>query len=564
MTFTFINFMELVGALGFFIYGMKVMSEGIQKVAGNKMRQILSVMTSTRVFGVFTGFLITCLLQSSSATTVMVVSFVNAGLLTLVESVGVIMGANIGTTITAWLISIFGFKIKIASVALPIIAIGFPMLFSKKASMKSWAEVIIGFALLFLGLNALKGSVPDLKNSPEVLEFLSHYADAGMLSTLIFIGVGTILTLVVQSSSAAMALTLVMCFEGWIPFEMAAAMVLGENIGTTITANLAALIGNVHAKRSAMAHFIINVFGVVWMFFFFRFFITGIDAFMNSTYGMSPLDKNQYESIPIALSIFHSTFNLLNVILLFGFVPLIAKLAEKLVHSKGEIDEETRLEYIGSGILATPELSILEAKKEIAKFGDISNRLFGFTTKILEEKVPKSFTEQLRRIAKYEDITDKMEIEIADYLSKVSQGELSELGSVRIRGMLSIINDLERIGDICYQMSKNIEKKRDQKANFNQSQKENMSKIFTSVQDALNNMVDNLNIDYSQVSIRKAEMLEIEINNTRDKLRNLHLQDIAKKEYSFESGLFYNDLFSSCEKIGDHVFNINEAMVGLK
>ena len=564
MTFTLINFLELIGALGFFIYGMKVMSEGIQKVAGNKMRQILGAMTSTRVFGVFTGFLITCLLQSSSATTVMVVSFVNAGLLTLVESVGVVMGANIGTTITAWLISIFGFKVKIASVALPIIAIGFPLMFSKKANLKSWAEVIIGFALIFLGLDALKGSVPDLKNSPEVLEFLANYADAGMLSTLVFIGVGTILTLVVQSSSAAMALTLVMCFEGWIPFEMAAAMVLGENIGTTITANLAALIGNVHAKRAAMAHFIFNVFGVLWMFCFFRVFIIGIDAFMSSSYGVSPLDKDQYESIPIALSIFHTVFNIVNVTLLFAFVPLIARAAERMVPSRGDVDEETKLEYIGAGILATPELSLLEAKKEIAKFGKIAERLFGFTTEILEDPRKKDFSDQMRRIAKYEDITDKMEIEIANYLSKVSQGELSESSSIRVRGMLSIINDLERIGDICYQMSKSIERKHDQKIVFNENQKENLSKMFISAGDAIQNMLSNLNLDYDQVTLRKAEMLEVEINNTRDKLRNLHLQDIATKKYSFESGAFYSDLFSSCEKIGDHVFNVNEAIVGLK
>ena len=558
------GFLKLVGALGFFIYGMKVMSEGIQKVAGGKMRQILSVMASNRVFGVITGFLITSLLQSSSATTVMVVSFVNAGLLTLVESVSVIMGANIGTTITAWLISIFGFKIKIASVALPIIAIGLPMMFMRRGNWKSWAEVIIGFALLFMGLDALKQSVPDLKNNPDVLAFLAHYANMGMLSTLLFIGVGTILTLVVQSSSAAMALTLVMCNQGWIPFELAAAMVLGENIGTTITANLAALIGNVHAKRAARAHLIFNVFGVVWMFCVFRLFLGGVDAFMISSNGVSPLDPEQYESIPIALSIFHSAFNIINVLLLIGFVPLIVKIAEKMVTSRGEIDEETKLEYIGTGILATPELSLLEAKKEITKFGNITNRLFGFTMEVLREQNQKKFTEQMRRIAKYEDITDKMEIEIADYLSKVSQGELSEYSSFRVRGMLSIINDLERIGDICYQMSKNIERKRDQKATFNDNQKENMNQILVSVEDALQNMVRNLNSDYSQVSIRKAEILEVEINNTRDKLRNLHLQDIAKNKYSFESGLFYNDLFSSCEKIGDHVFNVNEAMVGVK
>ncbi|MBL4657306.1 MAG: Na/Pi cotransporter family protein [Flavobacteriales bacterium] len=564
MNFSLMQTLELIGALGFFIYGMKVMSEGIQKVAGSKMRGILSVMASNRVFGVMTGFLITSLLQSSSATTVMVVSFVNAGLLTLVESVSVIMGANIGTTITAWLISISGFKVKIAAVALPIIAIGFPMLFVGRGNWKSWAEVIIGFALLFMGLDALKHSVPDLKNNPDVLEFLANYANMGMVSTLMFIGVGTVLTLVVQSSSAAMALTLVMCNQGWIPFELAAAMVLGENIGTTITANLAALIGNVHAKRAARAHLVFNIFGVVWMFFVFRFFLEGVDSFMMSTYGASPLDPTQYESIPIALSIFHSSFNILNVLLLIGFVPLVVKIAIKMVPSRGDVDEETKLEYIGTGILSTPELSIIEAKKEIAKFGMVARKMYGFTTELLELKEGKEFTEQMRRIAKYEDITDKMEIEIANYLSKVSQGELSEHLAMRIRGMLSIVNDLERVGDICYQISKSIERKREQKADFNDDQRANMLRMFATVQDAVDTMQVNLTGDYSQVNIRDAELLEVEINTTRDTLRNSHLQSIAKGEYSFESGMYYNDLFSSCEKLGDHLFNVNEAVVGIK
>ncbi|HIE73449.1 MAG TPA: Na/Pi cotransporter family protein, partial [Flavobacteriales bacterium] len=282
MEFGIIELLTLIGALGFFIYGMKVMSDGIQKVAGSKMRSILSKMTSNRFLGITTGFILTALLQSSSATTVMIVSFVNAGLLSLVESIGVIMGANIGTTITAWLISLLGFKVKISSIALPIIAIGFPMMFSSKSNIKAWAEVLIGFALLFMGLDALKESVPNLKENAEFLSFLSSYADMGTISLLIFIGVGTILTLVVQSSSAAMALTLVMCYEGYIPFELAAAMVLGENIGTTITANLAALVGNVHAKRAARAHFIFNIFGVIWMIFAFQFFINSIDSYMIS------------------------------------------------------------------------------------------------------------------------------------------------------------------------------------------------------------------------------------------------------------------------------------------
>jgi len=300
MKFEVLEILNLIGALGFFIYGMKVMSEGIQKVAGSKMRSILSSMTSNRVKGVFTGFAITSLVQSSSATTVLVVSFVNAGLLSLTESIGVIMGANIGTTITAWLISIVGFKVKIATYALPIIALGFPLMFFNKEKLRSWGEVIVGFALLFLGLAYLKDSVPDLKSNPEILEVLSRYTDLGFLSTLIFVGIGTLVTLIVQSSSAAMALTLVMANNGWIPFELAAAMVLGENIGTTVTANLAALIANVHAKRAALAHFIFNIFGVIWIIILLNPALRFIDYYIVSSGGSSPYSTAT--SIPIALS----------------------------------------------------------------------------------------------------------------------------------------------------------------------------------------------------------------------------------------------------------------------
>ena len=339
MKFGLLEFLTLVGALGFFIFGMKIMSEGIQKVAGSRMRQILGAMTRNRFAGVATGFLITGLVQSSSATTVMVVSFVNAGLLTLVESIGVIMGANIGTTITAWLIAIVGFKVKISALSLPIIAIGFPFLFMSSNRAKAWGETLVGFALLFLGLEALKTAVPDLRSNPEVLEFLTNFTGYGVLSTISFILIGTVITVVVQSSSAAMALTLVAANSGWIPFEMAAAMVLGENIGTTITANLAALIGNVHAKRAARAHFVFNIFGVIWMILAFPYFLEGINYYMQTTQGVSPLSPGMYASIPIALSIFHTTFNIINVLALIGFVPLIERLVKKMVPSKGE-DEE--------------------------------------------------------------------------------------------------------------------------------------------------------------------------------------------------------------------------------
>ncbi len=386
MKFGFFEVLQLFGALGFFIYGMKVMSEGIQKVAGTKMRQVLSAMTSNRLKGVFTGFALTSLIQSSSATTVLVVSFVNAGLLSLVESIGVIMGANIGTTVTAWLISIIGFKVKIATYAMPIIALGFPMLFFSRSKVKSWGEVLIGFALLFLGLTYLKDSVPDLKSNPEILSFLSGYTDLGFLSLLIFVGIGTLITVIVQSSSAAMALTLVMANNGWIPFELAAAMVLGENIGTTITANLAAIIGNVHAKRAAAAHFMFNIFGVLWIMLLMPIFLNAIDSYMMLTGGSSPY--NNAEDIPIGLSIFHSSFNIINTLILVNFVNIIAKAVTKMVSSKGD-DEEFHLEYIGTGMMDTAELSLEEAAKETSKFGEITSRMSGFLRDLLEAKKTK-------------------------------------------------------------------------------------------------------------------------------------------------------------------------------
>ncbi|MBN4062394.1 Na/Pi cotransporter family protein, partial [Bacteroidales bacterium AH-315-I05] len=551
---------KLIGALGFFIYGMKVMSEGIQKVAGQKMRQILAAMTSNRFFGVFTGFLITCLLQSSSATTVMTVSFVNAGLLSLTQSIGVIMGANIGTTITGWLISIFGFKVKIAAIALPIIAVAVPMMFSSRSSFKSWAEFLIGFALLFLGLNELKNSVPDLKNNPEVLAFLSGYADMGMLSLLMFVGIGTLLTVIVQSSSAAMALTLVMCNEGWVPFDIAAGMILGENIGTTITANLAALVANVHAKRAARAHLIFNIFGVVWMLFSFRWFINGIDSYMTSTHGISPMEDA--EAVPIALSLFHTTFNILNVLLLVWFVKPIEKAVIKMVPSKGDVDEQFHLDYISTGMMGTPELSLLEAKKEVEKFGRIDKKMLGFVKQLLQTTEKKEANQLFIRIKKYEDITDRMEVEIADYLLKVSEQELSKNASLRVRSYLSIIADLERTGDILYQMSKNIERKLDEKTWFTPEQRNNLLDMFSLLEKAFDTMLENLNSDFDQVSIEKANLLEAEINKRRNELRKQHFMSMEKGDYNIKSGLIYTDLFSSCEKVGDQVINVTEAVCG--
>ncbi len=559
MEFSILGALQLIGALGFFIYGMKIMSEGIQKIAGNKMRQFLGAMTSNRFAGIFTGFTTTALIQSSSATTVMIVSFVNAGLLTLRQSIGVIMGANIGTTITAWIITILGFKIKMDVLALPIIAFGLPLMFSSNNKYKALSEFLIGFALLFLGLDALKGAVPDISNNPEILHFLEEWTSMGILSTLLFVGIGTIVTVVVQSSSAAMALTLVLCADGIIPFEAAAAMVLGENIGTTITANLAAMVGNIHAKRTARAHLIFNLFGVIWMVVAFNGVTAGIDKYMVASGAQSPFVTAA--AIPAALSIFHTVFNIANAVFLIGLVDFIARTVTKMVPSKGD-DEEFRLEYIDTGIMLTPELSIMEAKKEVAKFGKITVRMSGFIRTLLLESDPKKKKKLNEKIKKYEEITDQMEIEISTYLAKVSENEMTTLTSQRLRGMLSIVNDLERIGDIFYQMSKTLERKEEEKIWFAPEQRNNVIKILSKVDEAFEIMLKNLESDYGTELMESAVEKEKEINELRNELRIAHLKDMQNKNYSFKGGMVYNDIFSSCEKIGDHIVNVSEGVAG--
>lgn len=556
--------MTLIGALGFFIYGMKVMSEGIQRTAGSKLREILSSMTKNRYLGVFTGFLITCLVQSSSATTVMVVSFANAGLLSLVESIGVIMGANIGTTVTAWLIAFFGFKVKISAFALPIIAIGFPMMFAKKAVLRSTAEVFIGFALLFLGLDALKNAVPDLNQNPEFLEFLGTFSGYGILTTAIFVLVGTIVTIVVQSSSAAMALTLTLLFNDVITFEIAAAMVLGENIGTTITANVAAIVANVHAKRAARAHLIFNVVGVIWMILLFPFFLDFIDyiwapaqAFLQTF--ITDIDKSQSE---LQLSLFHTVFNVINTLLMIGFIPHIAKIVTRLVPSRGIEDETFHLEYIGTGTVVTTEASILESKKEIQKFGKLVQRMTGFVSELLVETDKKKFKKMLERIKKYEEITDKIETEVVGYLARVSENELSEDASLMIRSMLSIADDLETIGDINYSMSRTIKRKSEDKIYFIPQQRENLLELIKLVNKSMFIMQNNLSVEMSKVDLEGAYHAEKEINRMRNNLKKAHLKSIEAGEYQHASGMIYTDLFAALESIGDHVISISEASAG--
>lgn len=578
MEFGFLNIVNVVGALGFFIYGMKVMSEGIQKAAGAQLKKVLGAMTKNQYLGVLSGFLITAVVQSSSATTVMTVSFVNAGLLTLLQSAGIMMGANIGTTITAWLVANLGFKVSVASFALPIIAVALPMLFVRKGNWRFWAEFLIGFALLFMGLNFLKDAVPDIKHNPDVLHFLQGFANWGYGSYLIFILIGTILTIVVQSSSASMTITLVLVAKGWISFEVAAAMVLGENIGTTITAELASIVGNVHAKRSARIHSLFNIIGVIWMLLIFPYFLDFVDYVVVNFLGMSSplaigdvsavmgLDDDQMASrslvVTSGLAAFHTLFNFINVALLIGFAPKLAEIAVKMVKPKDDDDEQFSLEYIGGGLMASVELSLLEAKKEISTFSLVISKMMKHLDALLQEKEGDVIKKRLKKIKKYEDISDQLEIEVGNYLIKLSETELSEKSSIRIRSMLSIINDLERAADVIYQMSKTIERKVDEKIWFTPGQRERLLLLFEKVNESIKVMQVTLEGSYDNANIEDSKRIEKEINEMRSKLRKRHLKSIEKGDYNIKAGLIYVDLIASAEKLGDHVYDVCEATTG--
>ncbi|MHA7100070.1 Na/Pi cotransporter family protein [Roseivirga pacifica] len=555
MEYGILNIIELLGALGFFIYGMKVMSEGIQKAAGNKLRNILGTMTSNRYTGVLSGFLITAIVQSSSATTVMTVSFVNAGLITLVESAGVMMGANIGTTITAWLVSLLGFKVKVSAFALPLLAFAVPMMFSKKSNLKNWAEFMIGFSLLFMGLDALKGAVPDLKSNPEVLGFLAEYSNPGLFTRLLFVAAGTLLTIIVQSSSAAMSLTIVLCAQG-LPIEIGAAMVLGENIGTTITAELASLVGNVHAKRSAKIHSMFNIIGVTWMVILLPYFIDMIHYVWPAPDVAEGADK-------FTLATFHTTFNALNVLIMIWFVPQLVRLAIKLVPSKSEEDEEFHLTYLGSqGAPLTAEVSIVEAQQEANKFSKITMKMMDLLKQQLVEQDEAKRAKLREKIAEYEEMTDEVEENIASFLVKVSEQSLTPEASVKVRSILSITTDLERIADIILRMSRDIYRGNKQKLKFSKTQHENIAKIFELIDQAFVVMTKHLEGTYGKVDISDAIDIEESINRMKSKLRKKHLKSTEKKEYDVKSGIIYKDLFFGAEKIGDHIINISEAIRG--
>lgn len=557
MDFGLLDLVRILGALGFFIFGMKIMSDALQLVAGSQMRKVLGTMTTNRYTGVMTGFLITGLLQSSSATTVMTVSFVNAGLISLVESAGVMMGANIGTTITGWLVSLIGFKIKISNYALPIIAIGFPMIFMSSEKTKKWGEVLIGFALLFMGLGELKEAVPDIKSNPEILSFLTDFADPGLFTRLLFVLIGTLLTIVVQSSSAAMTLTIVLTTQG-LPLDIAAAMILGENIGTTITAELASLVANVHAKRSARIHSLFNLIGVTWMVILMPWFLEGLSWLLKAVFPVTEAGlENQF-----ALAAFHTAFNLINVILLIGFVPFIVKMSIKTVKSKGEEDEEYRLEFIKRGVFSPSEMSLEEASKEVTKFAEVTKKMLKWLMELSNEVKNKKRGKLTAKIQKFEDISDNVEEQINDFLVKISENGVSLKGSLEIRGLLSIANDLERIADIIYRMSRDLDRMHKNKVVLNKEQRDNLNKLSEMVSDACGIMLTNLEGNHATVTIDTALSQEKAINKYVRKLRDEHMSSVEKSGYDVKAGIIYRDLYNGYERVADHIINVTEGIVG--
>ena len=560
MEYSFYDLLKLFGSLALFLYGMKIMSEGLQKFAGDRLRRILTAMTTNRVTGVLTGMLITALVQSSSATTVMVVSFVNAGLLTLSQSIGVIMGANIGTTVTAWIISALGFKVDIAAFALPLLAFGIPLLFSQKSNRKSIGEFIFGFSFLFMGLSMLQANAPDLQKNPDMLAFVQNYTDMGFLSILLFVFIGTILTMIVQASAATMAITLIMCANGWISFELGAALVLGENIGTTITANLAALTGNTQARRAAMAHLMFNVFGVIWVLCVFPFFTGAVSWFVENVMGSTEMSV----AVPFKLSAFHSAFNICNVLILIWFVPFIERTVCAIIPQK-EQDEEYRLRYITGGMLSTAELSILQASKEIHLFAERTRRMFGMVRELLHTEKDDDFNRIFSRVEKYENISDSMELEIANYLNQVSEGRLSSESKLQIRGMLREVTEIESIGDSCYNLARTINRKRQANEDFTEQQYEHIHSMMALDDEALAQMITVIeHTDHPATDVNKSYNLENEINNFRNQLKNQNIVDVNNKDYSYQMGVYYMDIIAECEKLGDYVMNVVEASCDIK
>lgn len=601
MNYSILDFLGLLGAVGLFLYGMKVMSEGLQKAAGDRLRNILSAMTRNRFTGTVTGFFITALIQSSSASTVMVVSFVNAGLMTLGQSMAVIMGANVGTTFTAWIIALFGFKVDISAFALPLIGLAVPLLFSKKSRTKSLGEFTIGFAFLFMGLDMISKYVPDLQSNPEMFAFLQHYASMGFGSVLIFCLVGMLVTMIIQSSAAMFAITLIMCSKGWITFDLACALVLGSNIGTTITPLLASMSGNVAAKRTAMGHLLFNLLGTVWtLAVFFPFvelnswiteeigqgdpcelyrYVNTLQAdnpeMYNSVFASAlPTDtgdvlrhrtaiSQMQISVSFGLSIFHTVFNLINLSIMIWLTNVYVKIVEFLVPAKHQGDDEFQLKFISAGILSASELNISQAEKEIHVFAERVGRMLPMARDLVHTKAGSDeFNQTYSRLEKYEEISDRMELEIANYLNRCAEGRLSNESKRRISAMLSIDSEIESIADCMLGVGKILLRKQQSGVHFNEEIYDNIDIMFRYVDTAIKDMLKSLNNieNIDERNIISSYNAEREINNLRNQLRTANVANINDRHYEYQSGIYYMDIISTLEKTGDYVINVVDTM----
>ena len=555
-------FFQILGSLALLIYGMKVMSEALQKMAGSQLRHILGAMTTNRLTGMFTGTFITCAVQSSSATTVMTVSFVNAGLLTLAQAISVIMGANIGTTLTAWIMSL-GYNVDLTIVVFPAFFLGIMLIYSKKK--RYFGDFLFGIAFLFFALVLLSGAGKDLdlEHNPSVIDFFSSFDTKSHLTIITFLLIGTVITCIVQSSAAVMAITILLCSTGVLPIYLGIALVMGENIGTTATANLAALGANAQARRAALAHLVFNVFGVIWVLCLFYPFVN----FVCSLVGYNP-DGNMSAAqkatlLPIVLAMFHTCFNVCNTTVLIWFIPQIEKLVCQLIKPKADKeDEDFRLRFIQTGIMKTPELSVFEAQKEISSFGERIQRMFGMVRELLEIKDGKAFEKLYDRIEKYEGISDSMEIEIAKYLDQVSDAHLSDDTKAKIRAMLREISEIESIGDSCFNIARTIKRKVDNKEEFTEKQHENIHQMFLLVDEALTQMNFMFTHDRHTLDMNRTFNIETEINTFRYQLRNQNIEDVDNHLYTYGIGTMYMDIIQESEKLGDYVVNVAEARMG--
>ena len=560
-------FFKVIGSLALLMFGMKSMSDSLQKMAGPQLRHVLGTMTTNRFTVILTGTFITAAVQSSTATTVMTVSFVNAGLLTLAQAISVIMGANIGTTLTAWIMSA-GFSFNITDFVWPAFFIAIILIYSKKR--KIIGDFIFGISFMFLGLGTLRqtGIDMDLAHQQSVLDFFSIFDPNSFLTTIVFLLIGSVLTMCVQSSAAIMAITMILCSTGVLPIYQGIALVMGENIGTTVTSNIAAWTANTQARRAALAHMFFNVFGVLWVLCIFKPFINMVCGFVGYDENLTKADPTFFQNatkLSFVLAAFHTTFNVANTLILVGFIPQIEKFVCKIIKPKKNADEDDfRLRFIQSGIMKTPEISVLEAEKEIQAFAERIQRMFGMVRELLGETDKDKFVKLFTRIEKYEGISDNMEIEIANYLGNVSDSHLSDETKAKIRAMMREISEIESIGDSCYNLARCINRKLNGKEDFTESQYNHIHQMFELTDEALTQMNVSLVSHKIDVDANRSFNIENEINNYRSQLRSQNINDVDNHVYTYAIGTMYMDIIQECEKLGDYVVNVVEARMGTR